>query len=221
MIKPYLKKIILLLLLITLGILLEIAGWLEPEKLLEIARNYADNPWLVVILILLQVLLFTFALAGASFLWIAAPLYSPVMATFILIAGGTLGGISAYLFSRQLTDEWIHRVENSHIYKLLQKEDNFFTLFALRLMPAFPHSLVNYSSGILNIRLRYFIPATILGLGIKSYIFASVIHKATTTATLSDLLDFSTYGPLLLVSSLIFLGILIKHKRNKPASDSH
>ena len=222
MIKRYLKKLILLLLLITLGILLEIAGWLEPERLLALARSYADNGWLVVVLILLQVLLFTFALAGASFLWVAAPLYSPAMATFILVAGSTLGGISAYLFSRQLTDEWVHRVENSHIYKLLQKEDNFFTLFALRLMPAFPHSLVNYSSGILNIKLRYFIPATILGIGIKAYIFASVIHKATTTASLNDLLDISTYGPLLLVSILIFLGIFIRHKRNShtPPSNS-
>ena len=193
MIKRYIKKLILLLLLITLGILLEIAGWLEPEKLLVFARSYADNDWLVAILILLQVLLYTFALAGSSFLWVAAPIYSPAMATFILVSGSTLGGISAYLFSRQLTDEWIHRVENSRIYKLLQKEDNFFTLLGLRIMPAFPQSLVNYSSGILNIKLRYFIPATILGIGIKSYIFASVIHQATTTASLNDLLHLSEY----------------------------
>ena len=214
MIKRYLKKLILLLLLIMVGILLEIAGWLEPERLLMLARSYADNSWLIVILILLQVVLFTFALAGASFLWVAAPIYSPAVATFILVAGGTLGGISAYLFSRRLTDEWVHKVEKSQIYKLLQKEDNFFTLFALRIMPAFPHSLVNYSSGILNIKLRYFIPAAILGIGIKSYVFASVIHKAASTASLQDLLDITTYGPLLLVSILIFAGILIKHKRN-------
>lgn len=191
---------------------MQIAGWLEPERLLTLARGYADKEWLIIVLILLQVILFTFALAGASFLWVAAPIYSPVMSTFILVTGGTLGGIAAYLFSRKLTDEWIHRVENSHIYKLLQKEDNFVTLFALRVMPAFPHSVINYSSGILNIKLKSFIPAAILGIGIKSYIFSSVIHKATTTASLRDLLDFSTYGPLLLISLSIFATILIRYK---------
>ena len=212
MIQSYRKKLLLVSLLITAGILLEFFGLFDAQKLLNIAREYTDYWWLVVVLILLQGILFTFALAGSFFLWIAAPLYPPAMATFILAAGGTLGGVGAYLFSKSLTDEWVDRIEKSNAYKLLHKQDNFFTLFALRVFPAFPHSLVNYSSGILNVKLSHFIPAAILGISIKSYIYSNVIYSATTSASIDDLLDISTYGPLILLSAITLLGVFIKYK---------
>ncbi len=212
MVKSHIKKLIIVVLLITAGILLEFAGLLDADKMLNIAREYTDHWWLVLVLILLQMILFTFALAGSFFLWIVAPLYPPAMATFILAAGGTLGGITAYLFSKRLTDEWIEKIENSHTYKLLRKQDNFFTLFALRVFPAFPHALVNYSSGMLNVKLSHFIPAAILGISIKSYIYSNIIYNATTSASLEELLDISTYGPLILLSAITLMGVFINYR---------
>ena len=215
MIKGHIKKLIIIALLIAAGILLEVIGLLDAEMMLAVARGYSDQWWLVLVLILLQATMFTFALAGSFFLWIVAPLYPPAMSTFILAAGGTLGGISAYFFSKHLTDDWVVKIEKSHAYKLLQKHDNFFTLFALRVFPAFPHSLVNYSSGILNVKLSHFISAAILGISIKSYIYSKVIYNATTSASLEDLLDISTYGPLVLLSVVTLAGVLINFKMKK------
>ena len=212
MIRGYIKKLIIVALLIVAGILLEVAGLLDAEKMLIIAREYVDRWWLVLILILLQMILFTFALAGAFFLWIVAPLYPPAMSTFILTAGGTLGGVTAYFFSKRLTNEWIEKIEKSRTYKLLHKQDNFFALFALRVFPAFPHSLVNYSSGILNVKLSHFIPAAILGISIKSYIYSNVIYNTATSSSFEDLLDISTYGPLILLSTIVLIGVFIKYK---------
>ena len=212
MIQVYIKKLVIVALLITAGVLLEVYGLLDAEKVLNIAREYADHWWFILVLILLQVIMFTFALAGSFFLWIAAPLYPPAMATFILTAGATLGGVTAYLFSKRLTDEWVHRIENSHAYQLLHKQDNFFALFALRVFPAFPHSLVNYSSGILNVKLSHFIAAAILGISIKSYIYSNVIYNATTSKSVESLLDISTYGPLILLSVITLIGVFIKYK---------
>ncbi len=90
-------KLLILLGLIATGIILELAGLLDAEKILSIAREFSQHWWLAAILILLQGILFSFALAGSLFLWVAAPLYPPVMATFILAAGSTLGGLGAYL----------------------------------------------------------------------------------------------------------------------------
>lgn len=212
MIHRYTKKLLIVAMLITIGLMLELAGLLEPERLLHIARGYSDYWWLAVILILLQIVFFTFALAGSVFLWVVAPIYPPEMATFILAAGGTLGGVGAYLFSNNLTHEWIERIETSHVYRLLHDQGHFLTLFALRVFPAFPHSLVNYSSGILNIKLSHFIPAAILGISIKSYIYSKIIYNATTSASLDELLDISTFGPLILLSVILLLGVFIKYK---------
>lgn len=208
-------KLLILAVLIAIGALLQLYGLLDPKELIAIARQYTDYWWLPVILVLLQVLLFTFALAGTVFLWVAAVLFPPLTASIILAAGATLGGISAYFFSATLSDEWVHRVEKSHIYRVLHKQDSFFALLAMRIMPAFPHGLVNYSSGILKVNLVNFVPATFIGIGLKSYVYAPVIYQAAGGASLADLLDITTFGPLVLLSVVILGGVILKYKRDK------
>jgi uncharacterized membrane protein YdjX (TVP38/TMEM64 family) len=212
LIRGHVNKLVIIVLLITLGLVLEIAGLLDARQLLTIAREYTQHWWLIPVLILAQVVLFTFALAGSIFLWIAAPLYPPAMATFILAAGGTLGGVGAYLFSNYLTEEWKAKIENSRSYKLLRAQDNFLSLFAMRVFPAFPHSLVNYSSGILKVKLSHFVLAAVLGIGIKSYIYARVIYHASSSLSLDMLLDISVFGPLVVLSLVSALGVYINYR---------
>jgi uncharacterized membrane protein YdjX (TVP38/TMEM64 family) len=212
LIRRHIKKLVIVVLLIALGLVLEILGLLDAGRLLAIAREYAQYWWLIPVLILAQTILFTFALAGSVFLWIVAPLYDPAMAAFILSAGGAMGGVGAYLFSGYLTDEWKARIQNSRSYRLLQAQDNFLSLFAMRVFPGFPHSLVNYSSGILNAKLSHFVIAAVLGIGIKSYIYARVINSAASSMSLDMLLDISVIGPLLFLSVSSALGVYIHYR---------
>lgn len=191
---------------------MEFAGLLDARQLLAIAREYAQHWWLIVVLILAQAILFTFALAGSIFLWIAAPLYPPPMATFILAAGGTLGGLGAYFFAEYLSLEWKEKIQNSRSYRFLHAQDNFFSLFAMRVFPAFPHSLVNYSAGILYAKLSHFILAAILGISIKSYIYARVIYSASSSPSLDLLFDISVIGPLVVLSAMSALGVYINYR---------
>ena len=209
-------KLLLLLLLIGVGLWMDVAGLLDARQWLDLARDYAQHWWLVLILILVQAILFSFALAGSLFLWIAAPLYPPPMATFILASGATLGGLGAYYFSRFVTADWKKRIESSRSYRLLHARENFFTLFAMRVFPGFPHSVVNFSSGILNARLDHFIAAAILGISIKSYIYARVIYSAGSEFSLDVLLDVSIVGPLVLLSGLGLIGVYWQTRGEPP-----
>ena len=211
-IQQHRTRLLLIALLITIGLYLEIAGWLDARYILDFARGYTQYWWLILVLILMQAVLFTFALAGSLFLWVAAPLYSPAMAAFILAAGGTLGGLGAYYFSEYLTADWKRKIENSRSYKLLHEQENFFTLFAMRVFPGFPHSLVNYSAGILNAKLGHFIFAAILGISIKSYIYARVIHNASSALSLDVLVDIWILGPLLLLSIVSASAVFINYR---------
>ncbi len=212
MLKGHVKNLIIVVLLVLTGFVLQLTGLLDAQKILFVAREYADHWWLVVILILIQIILFTLALAGSLVFWVAAPLYPPLTATLIVAVGATLGGVGAYFFSRLITDDWIRKVENSHTYRVLHKEDNFFTLFALRIFPGFPHSLVNYSSGVLKVKLSHFIAAAFFGVGIKSYIYAGIIYNLSTDASIKDIMNVSTLAPLVLISVITFLGVFIKYK---------
>ncbi|MDH5425683.1 MAG: VTT domain-containing protein [Gammaproteobacteria bacterium] len=215
MIRKYRNKIFVLLVLIALGIGLQLSGLIKPEQLISVARVYADQWWLMILLVLMQMLLFTFALAGSSFLWVAAALYSPLLASLILAAGAASGGITAYFFSQRLTEDWIAKVESSRVYSVLHKNDNFFTLLALRLMPAFPHAIINYSAGILKVNTTAFVVASFIGVGIKSYVFVTMIQQAASSGSVYDLLDPLVLAPLILVSAGLFAGVLI-FNRNKP-----
>lgn len=195
-----------------LGAILEFAGILDIQDLVALARDYTQHWWLIIVLILLQALLFSFALAGSLFLWIAAPLYPPAMAAFILAMGGTLGGLGAYLLSRYLTLEWQQKIENSRGYRLLHSQDNFYTMFALRVLPAFPHAVINYSAGLLKAKLSHFVIAALLGIAIKSYLYARVIFTASSELTLDLLFDIGVLGPLLLLSLASALAVYINYR---------
>jgi len=217
MVKPVLShyKLIILIILAGLGIALQLTGTIDSEQLIAVARQYADHWWLGVLLVVIQTVLFTFAMAGSSMVWIVAALFTPLTSTVIITAGTTLGAISAYLFSEQLSEKWTNKIKFSRIYRLLQRQGNFFTLFALRLMPGFPHSVINYSSGILKIKFINFLPAAIAGTAIKTYVYSILIYNATTPGTLKSTIDLQNIWPLLALSALILSVVAVKHYLDK------
>lgn len=208
-------KLILILVLLTAGLILHLAGLLDAAYLLDLTRDLARGWWLVPVLILAQTLLFTFALAGSLFLWIVAVLYPPPLAALILAAGGTLGGLGAYFFSRYLTADWKHRIEASRGYRLLHSRGDIFSLFAMRIFPGFPHALVNYSAGILRARIDHFVIAAMLGIFIKSYLYARAIYPASNDLSLRVLLDFSILAPLLVLALLSLTAVAVTRGANE------
>lgn len=204
-------KLILLIILVFCGVFLQLSGIVDLNSLISLARQYTDHWWLIVLLITIQTLLFTFALAGSYMLWITAAIFTPVYSSLIITTGTTLGGVAAYAFSARLSDDWTRKVKVSRVYKLLQKEGGFVNLLALRVMPGFPHSIINYSAGILKLSLINFIPATIAGTAIKTYVYSSLIYKATSPGTLADKIGISAVWPLLALSLSLLIITLIKN----------
>lgn len=208
-------KLVVIAVLLATGLVLQLAGLLDAGLLLELAREFSRSWWLVLALILVQSVLFTFALAGSLFLWIVAPLYPPPLAAFILAAGGTLGGLGAYFFSRYLTADWKRRIEASRGYRLLHSRGDIFSLFAMRIFPGFPHALVNYSAGILRARIDHFLITAMLGVFIKSYIYARAIYPATSSLSLRVILDIQIIGPLLALALLSLVMVMVTRQSKK------
>ena len=209
---------LILLSLVVLGVVLHFTGVLDWQKVLLWAQTYTQYWWVPIVLICLQAMLFTFALPGSAMLWVVAPLYAPLVATLILTLGSTLGALCAYWFARQETSGWANRVQGSHLYHVLEQRGDFLSLCAIRLIPAFPHSVVNYGAGILRLPVTRFLLASLIGLAVKSFLYSNAIHGAVAATDLADLIRLETLGPLVVLAIVTTLAALLRdrwlHKRD-------
>lgn len=214
--SPTLRNWLPLIFLLAL-MLLGLAGYVALNdgnwlKALQWIRGLGQAWWLPPVLILVQVLLYMFALPGPSLLWAAAAIYPPLAATAILVAGGTLGGVAAYLLSRRLSESHMTRLRESRYFLPLQRHGDFFTLCAMRLTPGFPNSVINYGSGILRLRFQSFVAATVIGMGAKAYLFSNVIYHAVSATGPVDMLRREIVVPLLVLIGLLLLARYIQRR---------
>jgi len=128
----------------------------------------------------------------------------------IILAGGVGGATAAYFFARRISGGDAGKIETSRLFSLLQKHTDFTTLCAVRTLPNFPHTVINYGSGILNVPLPRFVASTVVGFTIKGYLYASMIRRAATAEGLSDAICFKTVGSLIILAALFMVGKAIQ-----------
>lgn len=218
--KHYWQPLLLMLLIVT-GIILGMMGVFDWRQLLKWAEDYTQYWWAAILLVLVQAVLYTFALPGSLVLWIVAPLYPPLTATTMLVTGTTLGAISAYLFARHETLTWTARIHENHFFHLLEKRGDFLSLLALRIMPSFPHSVINYGAGILHLPLRIFILSTLISITLKNLLYTHAIHNAVAAADPSELMRFKIIAPLLFLALLTATAELLRARWTRNQQQKH
>lgn len=174
--------------LVALGLAAQALDLIDWRTSLDLARDHAARWWLPPALVLLQVALFAFALPGSAVLWLVAPLYPPAAAAAILTAGGCGGALAAHALARRLSGSALARVRAGRGLQILQREGDFLGLCALRLAPGMPHSVINYASGVLNLRLTPFLGSAAVGFGLKTFLYSSVLHGALSADRPAELL---------------------------------
>lgn len=192
------------------------SGVLDWGKVLSWARSESHHWWVPVVLIGFQIALFTLALPGSAMLLVVASLYPPGLATLLLTTGATLGALGAYWFARRETLAWSSRIKHSHLFHELEQRGDFLSLCAIRLLPAFPHSVINYGAGILQLPIGSFFASSIIGLGAKSFLYSNAIHSALQANELSELVQLDTLGPLVILALLATVAAFI-HNRESPS----
>jgi uncharacterized membrane protein YdjX (TVP38/TMEM64 family) len=186
----------------------------QPSYFMELlakGRELASNPLTSIAMVLLLAALLTLAMPGSLMVLIIAPLYPPRLATVLLTTGGVLGSLGAYALAR-----WAGRTgpaEGSRALLLLTRHGDFLTQLGLRIMPAFPHSVVNYGAGFLGLPVGSFLTAALVGLTVKWYIYSAAIHALVTTGVEQEgSLGLRTAAPLLLLAGLLFAGGLVRRR---------
>jgi len=189
-----------------LGVALDALDLVDWSGVLEWGRGHAAGWKLPAAIVLAQVVLFTFAQPGSILFWVAALLYPAPEATLILTTGATAGALGAYLFARHVTRIDVARARGDRLLRLLERQGDFFTLCALRILPGMPHSAISYASGALALPLPRFLAASALGLALKNYLYSTAVAEAIGVAEPWDLVRFEVLAPLFAVSLLLLAG---------------
>jgi uncharacterized membrane protein YdjX (TVP38/TMEM64 family) len=163
----------------------------------------AASPYTIPLLILLQALLLAFALPGTLMLWVVAPFYPPLVAAAVLTTGSTLGALGAYLAARGLGRSWRPGPTAQRVLRLLQRQGDIWTQLALRVLPGFPHSVVNYGAGTLGLPLPGFLLAAAIGLGVKWVVYAYAVHALVQTGLEGESMGAVTLLPLIGLAVLL------------------
>lgn len=198
-------RLALLFLLVATAIAYALSGPVDRTGILAWGETLAQWPWTAPLLVLAQVLLFALGLPGTIVVWLIAPFYPPLIATLLMLTGSVLGAAAAYPIAGYLGESAYRRVQHRRTFRILASRGDFFTQTALRVLPGFPHGIINYSAGLLRLPRRGFLLAATLGLAVKWAVYCGSIHALFQKGLESD-------GPgaaalLALVVLTLFLGV--------------
>lgn len=197
-------------LLLVLGLLIWVGLVFDWQAVHIQATQWSHAWWLVPALILAQALPFAFALPGSLMFVVIGLLYDPFPATLMIATGGVLGSTAAYFISGRVAFGWVLGLQHQRIYQLLQRNTNFLMLCAMRTFPGFPHSVINFGSGMLRVPLRRFVPSTILGYLVKGMLYASIVNNVMEAEEVEDFLTMDVMWPLVLLAGLFVMGFVIQ-----------
>lgn len=185
---------------------------LSMAEILELGREAAQQPLLTAAIVIAMVLLFSFGMPGSIGLWVIAPFYPPLVATVLLLASSVGGALGAYLLSDRLSVGWQPKGLALRVQVLLATRGDFLTQVALRVLPGFPHAVVNFSAGMLRLPLPTFLLAALIGLAVKWAVYTSAVHGLVAAAEGGTAIGLETLAPLVLLSLLLLLGNWVRRK---------
>lgn len=200
---------VMLVLLIGGGMVAQWTGLIDAPAWLLWARAHADHWWLPVALVALQAGLFTFGLPGSVLVWVFALLYEPWAGTGLFAFGALIGALGAYLFVRRVGGPWAEHYRETRVFRWLRASD-WMTLLAVRTLPTFPHSVINFSAGLLVIPLGRFLSASAIGLVVKGYVYVSAIHHAAEAGVAGEGVTWQAGVPLALLAGLFLLAAWLR-----------
>ncbi|SDB05177.1 Uncharacterized membrane protein YdjX, TVP38/TMEM64 family, SNARE-associated domain [Desulfonatronum thiosulfatophilum] len=207
---------------VILGIM-GLALWfgMEYGKLIHLkAEQWTHTWWLVPILICAQAFPFALALPGSIMFLVIGLLYDPLPATAMITAGGVLGSTLAYYFSRRLGNSWVSRVQQGRMYQILRRNTNFLMLCAMRTLPGFPHSIINYGSGLLRIPLKRFVISAMIGYMLKGLLYASMLHGVMDVDEGREMISLEVLWPLIVLAGLFIVGFVLHNRLGRPQADA-
>lgn len=150
-------------------------------------------------------------------------LFGPIGGGFAAVTGATGGSTVTFLVFRTAFGDLLRRRPGAFLARVEAgfRGDAFNYLLTLRLIPAFPLLVVNIAAGLMDVRVRTFVLASLLGMIPSSFVYAGIgaglghIFAKGGPVTMETLLSPRIYLPIIGMGVLAFLPPLWRHWRNR------
>jgi uncharacterized membrane protein YdjX (TVP38/TMEM64 family) len=190
--------------------------WENPESLRE-----AGSARAAIIIFLIVVCAWAFALPASAFLLITPLLFPVHLSVPITTAACTTGAGAGYLIARFVGGWWVERRRGGRLRQFLSRHSSFLVVAALRLTPGVPHGFVNYAAGLASVPFARFMLATALAMALKSYVYAAAISGAIKANSLAGAVNARTILSLLGLATLSIAGhVIIKLRERRLNANS-
>lgn len=217
---PRYWRTLILLTLIALGLVLVVVRPFSPERLLALGERLAHDPLALALIVATQALFYALALPGSAFFWLIAPFQPPWIAVPLLVTGSVGGALGGYGLARYLGRDWATGAKSRRILDVLQRRGDTLTQFAFRVLPGFPHSVLNFGAGTVRLPLFSYVVAAILGLAIKWSIYAGAVHGAMEALQAGERPGVATLAPLAVLAVLVLAGVALRRRFVREAGGS-
>ncbi|MBI4427948.1 MAG: VTT domain-containing protein [Ignavibacteriales bacterium] len=212
--KIRLESLIVGVALVLLFVLFTKSG-LREQVSRENLHELGANPFSPIIIIAAMAGAWTFALPASVFFFITPLLFPPLAATGIICAGSAAGSTMGYVAARFGGSPWFQRFNNSRVTRFLSRHSTFSALFTIRVFPSSPHMFINYGAGLLNIPFTKFILATLLGIGIKAFLYSTAIEGSVGASSMQEALNWQTVSALMALTGLGIAGHVMQRRWKK------
>ncbi|MEX0736552.1 MAG: VTT domain-containing protein [Bacteroidota bacterium] len=205
------RSIILSVVLVILLILFLTSG-IREQTTVENLRALGANRWTAFLIIMAMTGAWAFALPASVFFFITPLLFSPLPATAIICVGSATGTTMGYIAARYIGGSWVERFRDHRVTRFLKRHSSFASLFAIRAFPSSPHGFINYGAGLVRIPLPKFLLATLCGVGIKAFLYATAISGSVGASSIREALNWQTVTALTAISLLAIGGHVVQRR---------
>lgn len=188
--------------------------WYSPDLMAvkQWASQASHHPLVIIGVMLIMAVTLAIGLPGSIGLWLIAPFYPPLIATIMLTLSSVAGAFGAYQIAARAGKRWNPSGLTLKVMQMLEKRSDLMTQCALRILPGFPHSVINFAAGLRNISLKTYLLAATLGLTIKWGVYSSAIYGALEAIEKEDALQFEVVLPLIALALLLLAGAWFRRR---------
>jgi len=166
------------------------------------------------IFVLLYIAVTILCLPGSVFTIVAGLIFGVWLGTALVFIGANMGVLCTFFITRYVGRETAEKILRGKLVNLDQriKDHGFDVVLWLRLIPAFPYNVLNYTFGLTQVKTKDYILGNILGMLPGTFVYVS-LGNAASHFSLTDpqvWAKIEVWGPFLLIILLSLLPKIFK-----------